>query len=57
MKEIPLERNSINIKVVVKYPNVPVIFKNTKAFTQERNPMNVNIVVKPSLLTQPCEDT
>ncbi|KAK1342616.1 hypothetical protein QTO34_015382, partial [Cnephaeus nilssonii] len=51
MKEISLERNSLNVNNVLKPTEITVPSKHAKELTLERSPMNVRNIEKPSLIT------
>lgn len=57
MKELTLQRNTMNVRSVERSSNLIVLCKHMKELTQERNLMCVNIVVKPTFLTNPFKDT
>ena len=57
MKEITMERNSMNVKNVVKHSVIPVLFENMKELILERNPMNVRNVEKVLFFSQAFEHT
>eukprot|EP00073_Rattus_norvegicus_P043820 XP_017445894.1 PREDICTED: zinc finger protein 699-like isoform X1 [Rattus norvegicus] len=47
MKQVILERNPLNILIVVKFWHIRVILKSMKEFILERSPMMILNVVKP----------
>ena len=53
MKEITMERNSLNVKHVVKHSVIPVLFE----IILERNPTNIRSVEKPLFFSQSLERT
>ena len=53
MKELTLERNSINVKYVVKLTETTGLLKYMREFILERSHMNVRNAVKPTYLSGP----